>query len=47
MVVQPVLVRFPSELRGITEQLWHLDLDHDPLGEIFVDEPQDLFVFLS
>jgi hypothetical protein len=43
-----LLLRFPSEARGIPEQLWYLDLHSEskPIGAIALDDSQDLLVFL-
>ncbi|KAF8268331.1 hypothetical protein EI94DRAFT_1727955 [Lactarius quietus] len=40
-----LLLRFPSEARGIPEQLWYLDLHCEPIEVIAVDDSQDLLVF--
>ncbi|KAI0299472.1 hypothetical protein BC826DRAFT_966929 [Russula brevipes] len=42
-----LLLRFPSELRGIPEQRWSLNLDCDYINAICVDNSQDLLCFLS
>lgn len=42
-----LMLRFPSEFRGVPEQLWYLDLDCDRLVSIFLDDTQDLLVFSS
>lgn len=42
-----LMLRFPSDLRGIPEQLWYLDLDCDLLESICLDDTQDLLVFSS
>lgn len=42
-----LMLRFPSELRGVPEQLWYLDLDCDHLDSICLDDTQDLLVFSS
>ncbi|KAH9009330.1 hypothetical protein EDB85DRAFT_2293530 [Lactarius pseudohatsudake] len=42
-----LMLRFPSDLRGIPEQLWYLDLDCDRLELICLDDTQDLLVFSS
>jgi hypothetical protein len=42
-----LMLRFPSDFRGIPEQLWYLDLDCDRLGSICLDDTQDLLVFSS
>ncbi|KAI9462779.1 hypothetical protein BJY52DRAFT_110557 [Lactarius psammicola] len=42
-----LLLRFPSEARGIPEQLWYLDLDCEHIEAVSVDESQDLLVFSS
>lgn len=42
-----VMLRFPSELRGIEGQLWYLDLDCDRLESICLDDTQDLLIFSS
>ena len=40
-----LLLRFPSEARGIPERLWYLDLDCEDIEAISLDESQDLLVF--
>ncbi|KAH9026282.1 hypothetical protein EDB83DRAFT_1929011 [Lactarius deliciosus] len=40
-----LLLRFPSEARGIPEKLWYLDLDCQHIEAIALDESQDLLVF--
>ncbi|KAF8268330.1 hypothetical protein EI94DRAFT_1829564 [Lactarius quietus] len=40
-----LLLRFPSESRGIPEQLWYLDLHCESVEIIAVDDSQDLLVF--
>ena len=41
-----LLLRFPSETRGIPEQLWYLDLDcRQYIDGIALDDSQDLLVF--
>ncbi|KAI0299471.1 hypothetical protein BC826DRAFT_1183925 [Russula brevipes] len=42
-----LLLRFPSELRGIPEQQWSLHLDCDYIHAVCVDDSQDLLCFLS
>ena len=42
-----LMLRFPSDLRGVPEQLWYLDLDCDRLDSICLDDAQDLLVFSS
>ncbi|KAH9059513.1 hypothetical protein EDB87DRAFT_1621325 [Lactarius vividus] len=42
-----LMLRFPSDLRDIPEQLWYLDLDCDRLESICLDDTQDLLVFSS
>ena len=42
-----LLLRFPSEARGIPEQLWYLDLDCEHIEAISLDESQDLLIFSS
>lgn len=42
-----LMLRFPSDLRGVPEQLWYLDLDCDRLESICLDDTQDLLVFSS
>jgi hypothetical protein len=42
-----LLLRFPSELRGIPEQQWSLNLDCDYIHAVCVDDSQDLLCFLS
>ena len=40
-----LLLRFPSEARGIPEQLWYLDLDCEHIEAISLDHSQDLLVY--
>ena len=40
-----LLLKFPSEARGIPEQLWHLDLGYMRIEAISLDDSQDLLVF--
>jgi hypothetical protein len=40
-----LLLRFPSEARGIPEQLWYLNLDCKHMEAISLDDSQDLLVF--
>jgi hypothetical protein len=42
-----LLLRFPSELRGIPEQQWSLNLDCNHIHAVCVDDSQDLLCFLS
>ncbi|KAI0299477.1 hypothetical protein BC826DRAFT_966933 [Russula brevipes] len=42
-----LLLRFPSELRGIPEQQWSLNLDCKYIHDICVDDSQDLLCFIS
>ncbi|KAI0299468.1 hypothetical protein BC826DRAFT_1102609 [Russula brevipes] len=42
-----LLLRFPSELRGIPEQRWSLNLDCNYIDAIYVDDSQDLLCFFS
>ncbi|KAI0253022.1 hypothetical protein BJV78DRAFT_1352103 [Lactifluus subvellereus] len=42
-----VLLRFPSELRGIPEQQWYLHLEVTSLECISADDSQDLLIFSS
>ncbi|KAI9444159.1 hypothetical protein H4582DRAFT_1066702 [Lactarius indigo] len=42
-----LLLRFPSQARGIPEKLWYLDLDCQHIEAITLDESQDLLVFSS
>ncbi|KAI0299467.1 hypothetical protein BC826DRAFT_33585 [Russula brevipes] len=42
-----LLLRFPSELRGIPEQQWSLILDCSHINAVCVDDSQDLLCFLS
>ena len=42
-----LMLRFPSELRDVPEQLWYLDLNCDSLDSICLDDAQDLLVFSS
>ena len=41
-----VLLRFPSESRGIQERLWYLDVDTNHLEAACADDSQDLLVFV-
>jgi hypothetical protein len=41
-----VLLRFPSESRGIPERLWHLDLSTNRLEAAAADDSQDLLVYV-
>ncbi|KAF8268329.1 hypothetical protein EI94DRAFT_1727952 [Lactarius quietus] len=40
-----LLLRFPSEARGIPEQQWSLDLGYQRIEAISLDDSQDLLVF--
>ena len=40
-----LLLRFPSEARGISEQLWYLDLDCERIETKALDDSQDLIIF--
>jgi len=40
-----VLLRFPSEARGIPSNLWHLDLGSNRVEALCADDSQDLVVF--
>jgi hypothetical protein len=40
-----LLLRFPSEARGIMERVWHLDLDCEVIQNICLDDSQDLLIF--
>jgi hypothetical protein len=42
-----LLLRFPSELRGISEQQWYLDLSGDNIESVCIDDSQDLLIFFS
>ncbi|KAI0291285.1 hypothetical protein BC826DRAFT_485770 [Russula brevipes] len=42
-----LLLRFPSELRGIPEQQWSLNLGCNHISAVCVDDSQDLLCFLS
>lgn len=41
-----VLLRFPSEARGIQERLWYLDVNTNRLEAACADDSQDLLVFV-
>jgi hypothetical protein len=40
-----LLLKLPSEARGIPEQLWNLDLGYERIEAISLDDSQDLLVF--
>jgi hypothetical protein len=40
-----LLLRFPSEARGIPSKLWHLDLSSHRVEALCADDSQDLIVF--
>jgi hypothetical protein len=40
-----LLLRFASEARGISEQLWYLDLDCEHIETMALDDSQDLIIF--
>lgn len=40
-----LLLRLPSEARGIPEQLWSLDLGYERIEAISLDDSQDLLIF--
>jgi len=42
-----LLLRFPSEARGIPSKLWHLDLSGYRVEALCADDSQDLVVFSS
>ena len=45
--VMLLLLRFPSELRDIQEQQWHLCLEFERVEYISADDSQDLLIFSS